>query len=96
VTRELAEGKISSDFKRALDLYEKIKEEYSLMLQEHGEILKALDELERLARGANEKEAVEFTRKLRLHARTEEALVYPAVPMAGKLLEQRSPLVGAY
>jgi hemerythrin superfamily protein len=56
------------------------------MLQEHVEIVRALNELERVAAKAKKRNVVEFAKKLKLHAETEEDLTYPAVLMAGKLL----------
>jgi len=90
IARELAEGKSSPDFPKALELAEKFKADYEKMLQEHLEIVKALDELEKTAKKAKKKAVVEFARKLKAHARTEEDLTYPAVLMAGKLLKQTS------
>jgi hypothetical protein len=90
VSRELAEDKTSPDFARALELCERFKCEYDKMLQEHVEIVKALDELEKAAKKAKKTAVVDFVRKLKLHARTEEDLTYPAVLMAGKLLKQRT------
>jgi hypothetical protein len=88
VARKLAEDKTSTDFPRALELSERYKPEYEKMLQEHVEIVKALDELEKTAKRAKKAAVVNFVRKLKLHAKTEEDLTYPAVLMAGKLLKQ--------
>ena len=88
VIRELAEEKASPDFPKALELFEKFKPEYEKMVQEHVEIVKALDELEKAAKKAKRVAVVNFARKLKLHAKTEEELTYPAVLMAGKLLKQ--------
>jgi hypothetical protein len=88
VAKELAEGKTSMDFPQALELADKFKLEYEKMLQEHVEIVKTLDELEKVAKQMKKRDVVEFTRKLKLHAKTEEDLTYPAVLMAGKLLKQ--------
>jgi len=86
VARELAEGKSSPDFPKALELANTFKAEYQRMLQEHVEIVKALDELEKAARRAKKHAVIRFTRELKAHARTEEALTYPTVLMTGKLL----------
>ncbi len=88
IVRELAEEKPSADFSKALELFEKFKPEYEKMLQEHIEIVKTLDELEKAAKKAKKMTVIDFARKLKLHARTEEDLTYPAVLMAGKLLKQ--------
>jgi len=88
VARELVEGKTSADFPKALELADKFKAEYQKMLQEHAEIVKALDELDKVARQARKRNVTDFARKLKLHAKTEEDLTYPAVLMVGKLLKQ--------
>jgi len=90
VARELAEEKMSADFPKALELFERFKPEYGKMLQEHLEIVKALDELEKAAKKAKKAPVVDFVRKLKLHARTEEDLTYPAALMVGKLLKQNA------
>jgi hypothetical protein len=89
IARELAEGKTSPDSHKALELYEKFKAEYPKMLQEHREIVKALDELQEVATAANYQPGVEFAQKLRLHAEIEESLTYPAVLLVGSLLKHR-------
>lgn len=86
VARELAEGKSSPDFPKALELANKFKAEYQRMLREHLEIIGALDELEKAARRAKKQAVIRFTRKLKSHAQTEEDLTYPAVLMVGKFL----------
>ena len=88
VAREVVEGKSSPDFPKALELAGKFKGEYEKMLQEHVDIVKALDGLEKAARTAKKQAVIRFTRKLKAHARTEEDLTYPAVLMVGQLLEE--------
>ena len=89
VARELAEGKTSTDFPKALKLCDKFKLEYPEMLKEHVAIVKALNELEKNADIAKKRSVVEFSKRLKLHAQTEEALTYPAALMIGKQLKQR-------
>jgi len=86
IARELAEGKRSPDFAVARRLCVEFKQEYVKMLQEHQEIVKALNELEKEAKASGRRSVVEFSRNLKLHAMTEEALTYPAALMIGKLL----------
>jgi hypothetical protein len=88
VARELAEEKMSADFPKALELFERFRPEYEKMLQEHMEIVKALDELEKAAKKAKKASVIDFVRKLKLRARTEEDLTYPAALMVGKLVKQ--------
>jgi hemerythrin-like domain-containing protein len=87
VARELAEGKTSPDFPKALELCDKFKAEYEKMLQEHVGIVKTLDLLQKVAKTYKEKGVLEFVRKLKNHAKTEEDLTYPAVLMVGRLLK---------
>jgi len=87
VARELAEGKTSPDFPKALELCDKFKAEYEKMLQEHVEIVRTLDALGKVAETYKKKDVLEFVRKLKNHAKTEEDLTYPAVLMVGKLLQ---------
>jgi hypothetical protein len=88
VAKELVEGKSSPDFPKALDLADAFKIEYKKMLEERAEIVKALGELEKAAIRAKKQRVIEFTRKLRAHAKTEEDLTYPTVLMIGKMLRQ--------
>jgi len=87
VTKELAEGRTSADFPKALELSQKFKAEYEKVLQEHVEIVKALNQPEEAGKKAKKPLVVSFSRKLKLHAKTEEDLTYPAVLMAGRLLQ---------
>ncbi len=87
VARALAEGKTSPDFAEAKSLCQRFGAEYPTMLEEHVNIVKALGELEKAAKAAGKPDVVEFTRKLTLHAKTEEALTYPAALMIGRLLK---------
>jgi hypothetical protein len=79
---------MSPDFPKTLELFERFKPEYQKVLQEHLEIVKALDELEKAAKKSKKASVIDFAQKLKLHARTEEDLTYPAVLMVGKLLKQ--------
>lgn len=88
VARELGEGKVSNDFSRAAELFERFRPEYENMLKEHVEIVAALGTLEAAAKRAKNKGVLNFARKLKLHAKVEEDLTYPAILMAGKLLKQ--------
>lgn len=89
ITRELGEGKSSEDFTKASDLYERFRPEYENMLREHIQIVEALDKLEAAAKKAKKGSVIKFAQKLKLHAKTEEDLTYPAILMAGKLLKQQ-------
>jgi hypothetical protein len=89
IARELGEGKPSEDFAKAEELFERFRPEYENMLREHVEIVTALGELEKAARKAKNGAVLKLAHKLKLHAKTEEDLTYPAVLMAGRLLSQQ-------
>ena len=93
ITKELAEGKESNDFSKAAELFNRFRPEYENMLKEHIEIVAAVAELEAVARKAKKIHVLEFARKLKLHAKVEEDLTYPAVLMAGLLLKQREEAI---
>ena len=88
ITRELGEGKVSNDFSKAAELFERFRPEYENMLKEHVEIVAALNRLEAAAKSAKKESVLKFAQKLKLHAKIEEDLTYPAVLMAGRLLKQ--------
>ena len=88
VIRELGENKSSQDYSKAAELFGRFRLEYESMLKEHVEIVAALEELEAAGRSAKNLAVLEFAHKLKLHAKTEEDLTYPAVLMAGRLLRQ--------
>ena len=80
---DLGEGQSSEDYSKAAELFERFRPEYAKMLREHEEIIAALEELETVARRAENKAVLKFAHKHRLHAKIEEDLIYPAVLMTG-------------
>jgi hypothetical protein len=87
IARELGEGKSSEDYSKAAQLFERFRPQYENMLKEHTEIVTALEKLEAAARKAKNRAVLSFAHRLKLHAKTEEDLTYPAVLMAGRLLK---------
>ena len=65
---------------------ERFKVEFPQMLQEHKAIVTGLTRLLEAARKENKPEQVHFVQKLKLHAQTEEELLYPAALMIGEYL----------
>jgi hypothetical protein len=88
IARELGEGKSSGDYSKAGELFERFRPEYENMLKEHAEIITALEKLEVAARKTKNRSVLKFAHRLKLHAKTEEVLTYPAVLMAGTLLKE--------
>ena len=68
---------------------EKMKAELPQMLNEHKSIVLALDQLIQAARNENKPAAIEFAEKLRLHAQTEEEILYPAAIVVGEYSKLR-------
>ena len=53
------------------------------MIEEHNGIVIALDNLIRVAKKENKTEFVQFAEKLKLHAKTEEEVLYPTAILIG-------------
>lgn len=78
----IVEGKPMEDTRRVLEMTEKLKRDLPEMLAEHKAILAALEKLE----AAGE---AKFAAKLKLHAQTEEQVLYPAAILVGEILKCR-------
>ena len=63
-------------------------DELPKMLAEHREIVAALERLEAAAHAAGKPEHARFAEKLKVHARTEEEVLYPAAILVGRALEE--------
>ena len=85
----LAEGRILPEMEAAVAMAHRLKADLSHMLQEHKEIVSALDALKEAASSENNAAAAYFAEKLVLHAQTEEEVLYPASILVGKYLNLR-------
>lgn len=83
----LAEGKITSEMKSVLTMTDKLKTELPLMLAEHKAIVAALTTLIKAAEEEKMSEYARFAEKLKLHAQTEEEVLYPAAILVGEYLK---------
>lgn len=90
----LARGEVSPDMAEALPLIARLKEEMPLMLEEHRSIQGALQQLEDAATADGKPEIVDFARRLALHARSEEEILYPAAILVGEILKTRLAVAG--
>ncbi|OGW13786.1 MAG: hypothetical protein A2035_00505 [Nitrospirae bacterium GWA2_42_11] len=70
-----------------LHLTERLKAELSQMLAEHRAIIDSLLKLADVATRENKLEIAFFAKKLILHARTEEEVLYPASILVGEYLK---------
>ena len=80
----LATGEVTADMAPVLALTDRLQDELLPMLAEHGLIVAALERLEAAAGAANLPEYQRFASALRLHAQTEEQVLYPAAIVVGK------------
>jgi len=85
----LARGEIPANVADVLPLTRRLKAELPVMLQEHQQIVDALDKLRAAAREAGRGEYEQFAEALVLHAQTEELVLYPAAILVGELVALR-------
>ena len=72
---------------QAIQKSKQFKQEYPTMLQEHKQIVVALDNLENTAMNENRQDVISFIADLKSHAMNEEQITYPATIVIGELLE---------
>ena len=87
--REVAQGVVIKEMRGVLVLTERLKAELPMMLAEHKLVVDALDELIRAAAAEKQPAAARFAEKLRLHAETEENVLYPAAILLGEYVRAR-------
>ena len=85
----LSQGKLTSEMKEIVAMTEKLKLDLPNMLEEHKKIVTELNYLVEVARNENRMEVVVFAEKLKLHARNEEEILYPAAILVGEYLKLR-------
>jgi ferritin len=83
----IAEGKISPDMQKIIDMTEKLKSELKNMLEEHKTITLALENLKSIAQKENRNDIVKFADELVLHAQTEEEVLYPTSILIGEYIK---------
>ena len=70
-------------------MVDRLKADLSEMLKEHGEIVNAVKGLGDAAAKAGLDEYMRFAEKLRVHAQTEEEVLYPASILVGEYVRMR-------
>ena len=78
---------ISSEMKSVLTMTEKLKADLPHMIEEHNNLIVAVDNLIEVAKKENKTEVVQFAEKLKLHAKTEEEVLYPTAILIGEYLK---------
>ena len=87
--RALAEGRAPQDAAAVLPMTDSLRAELPAMLTEHMAIGVALQRLERAAKDAGRPEIERLAADIRLHALTEEEVLYPAAVLVGDLVRAR-------
>ena len=82
----LAKGKVSTDMGEALVMTDKMKKDLPNMLKEHKAVVASLGKLVAAARKEKRQDIVHFAKKLALHAKTEEEVLYPAAILIGEFI----------
>jgi hypothetical protein len=87
--RSLAEGQVTAKMEAVLALTERLADDLPRMLEEHRAVVVALATLRAAAEAEGRADAAEFAEALRLHAETEEQVLYPAAMLAGAYVRLR-------
>ncbi len=89
--RKGGKSKITQEMKNnVISMADRLKTDLSHMVEEHNEIVSSLNNLIEIAKIENKKELVQFAEKLKLHAKTEEQVLYPAAILIGEYLKLKS------
>jgi hemerythrin superfamily protein len=87
----LARGKVEKQMRSVLPMTDRLRAELPTMLREHKAVVAALKKLIAAAKREKLPEHARFAKKLMLHAKTEEEVLYPAAIVIGELLRFRLP-----
>ncbi len=79
--------KITQEMRNVLIMTDKLKADLPHMFEEHKGIVAALDNLIDAAKKEDKTEVIQFAEKLKLHAKTEEQVLYPAAILIGEYLK---------
>ena len=82
----LAKGEVRPEMAEVVAMTDKLRSELPNMLAEHARIVEALRSLGDAAERENNRQVAQFAEKLKLHAQTEEQVLYPAAIVLGDYL----------
>lgn len=86
----LARGEVTPEMRDVLPMTDALRAELPRMLAEHEDIRAATLRLAHAARSEGNAAAAKLADELRLHARSEEEVFYPAAVLVGDLVRARS------
>ena len=82
----LAKGEVRPEMAEVLAMTDRLRSELPNMLAEHARIVEALGRLAFAAEREHNRQVAGFAEKLKLHAQTEEEVLYPAAIVLGEYL----------
>jgi hypothetical protein len=85
----LADGRFSPEMIQVLEMTDTLKAELQRMLEEHKEIVEALQKLIEAASQEKKTEHIRFAEKLILHAQNEEEVAYPTAILVGEYVRMK-------
>jgi hypothetical protein len=85
----LARGEVTPDMAPMIATAEKLKAELPRLLDDHRQIVQALQNLLQAATIEQQPGYADFARKLILHVQTEEQVLYPASVLVGEYLKEK-------
>ena len=80
----IAQGGVTPEMRAVLRMTERLKKDLPQMLAEHKQVVAALERLAAAGRAEARPDGVRFAEKLRLHAETEEQVLYPTAILVGE------------
>jgi hypothetical protein len=81
--RALADGPVTPEMAKVIELSDELKKELPSMLKEHEAIVATLQTLAEAATKENQPQAQHFAERLKEHAKMEEDVTYPAAILVG-------------
>ena len=87
--RPLSQGRSVPNMAAVLPLTDSLRAELPAMLAEHEKIGAALDRMARVAKANGATDVAALADAIRLHARTEEEVLYPAAVLVGDMVRGR-------
>lgn len=79
----IAQGGVTPEMRAAVAMTERLKKDLPEMLAEHRQVVVALESLAAAGRAEKHPDAERFAEELRVHAETEEQVLYPAAILVG-------------
>ena len=84
---EISRGHVTEDMRPVTKMTDRLKAELPQMLEEHKQIVRALNKFEEVAKKMNRKDYVDFAEDLKLHAKNEEEVTYPTSILIGEFIK---------